>query len=396
MPQSPSKLRLITCSSDIRQVLAAFALTALITFGAILIGYFTDSLPEEHLNSLDFAIIDWFSASRLGKVLSYLRSNFIPFLKRCLFMKSTHQRRPLTKPRREVAFEKFILALSDQQLVTGMAILIAIFANHCRTSIYELNIAISLAWFSSTTHLGTLDVLHRYFRQNIVVRNWRMVGMIGMLILLIPGLVLVESYVFYTPEIPMQCARFLPRSNPDAGIGPLAATFVIMYLCTGYGSRLYKTFTSEDGSMMDPEWLIWNLLFLLFSRNSRQDRHAAIEKAINVCNTRRTLLVEARLESISNKYSLIRRMGLCIGAYSRSFLQCIAALFFFLSYGISGVVADRWLDYSVDLGEGSSTMEFGQIVPLVLLILPLLAFAEIFYGKFSPITWARSLTYVTA
>jgi hypothetical protein len=44
-------------------------------------------------------------------------------------------------------------------------------------------------------------------------------------------------------------------------------------------------------------------------------------------------------------------------------------------------VADRWLDYTVDLEEGSSTMEFGQIVPLVLLILPLLAFAEIFYGE---------------
>lgn len=380
MLQSSLHLTADSGSSDMRQVLAAFALTALITFGAILIGYFSNSLPEEHLSSLDFAVIDWFSASPLGRSLSYLRSNFVPLLRKCLLMKSPRHRKPLTKQRREVAFEKFVLALSDQQLVTGIAILVAIFSNHCRTSVYELDIAISLAWFSSTTHLGTLDVLHRYFRQNIVVRNWRMVGMVGVLILLIPGLVLVETYVFTSPGVPMQCAHFLP-TNPDAGIGPLAAVFVIMYLCTGYGSRLYKTFTSEDGSMMDPEWLIWNAILMIFSKKSSQNRHATIEKAINVCNTRRTLLVEAKVEAISTKYRFFKRLGLCIGAYSRSFLQCIAALMFFLSYGISGVVADRWLDYSVDLEEGSSTMEFGQIVPLVLLILPLLAFAEIFYGE---------------
>ena len=376
--------------SNTIQVLAAFALTAIITFSAIVIGYFTNSLPEEHLNSLDFAIIDWFSASWFGKGLAYLRSHVIPFLRKYLFMAPTRERKPLTKARREVAFEKFILALSDQQLVTGIAILIAIFANHCRTSIYELNIAISLAWFSSTTHLATLDVLHRYFRQNIVVRNWRMVGMISVLFLLIPGLVLIDKYTFFTPEIPMQCATFLPPNNDD-GIGPLAAVFVSMYLCSGYGSRLYKTFTSEDGSMVDPEWLVWNAILRVSTRKSRRDRHDTIEKAINVCNTRRTAQVEARLEALSTKYSFHCRLGLCIGAYSRSFLQCIAALSFFLSYGISGVVADRWLNYHVDLSEGSNTMEFGQIVPLVLLILPLLAFAEIFYGKSA----TRSINYVS-
>lgn len=310
-----------------------------------------------------------------------MRSRFIPFLKKCLFIKQPeHPRKPLTKQRREVAFEKFILALSDQQLVTGIAILVAIYTNHCRISVYELNIAISLAWFSSTTHLGTLDVLHRYFRQNVVVRNWRMVGMISILLLLIPGLVLVEIYVFVTPAIPMQCARFLP-SNSDLGLGPLAAVFVIVYLVVGYANRLYKTFTSEDGSMVDPEWLVWNAILRVFSKMSKPERHDAIENAIDICNARRTARIEARLEALSAKHSYIRRIGLCIGAYARSFLQCIAALFFFLSYGISGVVADRWMDFSINLEEGSNTMEFGQIVPLVLLILPMLAFAEIFYGK---------------
>lgn len=348
-----------------------------------MIGYFTESLPDEHLNSLDFAVIDWFSASLIGKALSYVRSNFFPLIKKCFFFKPpAHPKKPLTKARREVAFEKFILALSDQQLVTGIAILVAVFANHCRTSIYELNIAISLAWFSCTTHLATLNVLHRYFRKNVVVRHWRMVGMIGVLVLLIPGLVLIDIYELKAPQIPMQCYNFL-SSDSDDGIGPLASVFVISYLIVAYTSRLYKTFTSDDGSMADPEWLIWNVLLRLFSRTSKSERHTVIEKAIRVCDTRRMIHIEEKLEALSTKHRFMKRLGLCIGAYSRSFLQLIAALLFFLSYGISGVVADRWLNFSVDLEEGSSTMEFGQIVPLVLLIIPMLAYAEVFYGEFA-------------
>ena len=346
-----------------------------------MIGYFTNSLPEEHLNSLDFAVIDWFGVSSLGKALAYVGTHFVPFLHKCLFLKSPkYPKEPLTKARREVAFEKFVLALSDQQLVTGIAILVAVFANQCRVSIYELNIAITLSWFSATTHLSTLDVLHRYFRENKVVRNWRMVGMVGVLLLLTPGLVIVEIYVFVSPVVPMQCAKYLPEDD-DAGIGPLASVFVIAYLCVAYASRLYKTFTSDDGSMIDPEWLVWNFVLRIFSKLTKAERHAIVEKAINVCNTRRMVAIEQKLEELAAKPKFTKRLGLCIGAYTRSFLHLIAALTFLLSYGMSGVAATRWLDYHIDLEEESSTWGFGQIVPLILLILPMLAFAEIFYGE---------------
>lgn len=363
------------------QVLAAFTITALLTFGAIVIGYFTDSLPEEHLNSLDYAVTDRFSASPLGKALGYVRSHFIPVLKQCFFIRHPESsKKRLTKARREVAFEKFILALSDQQLVTGIAILVAIFANHCRVSVYELNVAVSLAWFSSTTHLATLDVLHRYFRQNPVVRNWRMLGMISVLILLIPALVLESVFIEAEPQIPMQCARYFPTDYLEDGIGASSSTFIILYLCVGYSVRLYKTFTHEDGSMVDPELLLWKALLRMFSNLTKPERQEIVENAIRICNTRRTIHIEDLLDSFSKRRRFFRRFGLCFGAYSRSFLQLIAALFFFLSFGVSQVVATRWGDYQVDLERDSNTMEFGQIVPLILLVIPLLAAAEIFYG----------------
>jgi hypothetical protein len=63
-------------------------------------------------------------------------------------------------PKSRKAFETFILTLSDQQLVTGLAILIAGFLK-CDISIYLFNNVWAFAWFSCTTHLATLTVLRR-------------------------------------------------------------------------------------------------------------------------------------------------------------------------------------------------------------------------------------------
>jgi hypothetical protein len=55
-------------------------------------------------------------------------------------------------------FEAVILAFSDQQLVTGLALLISIYIKGDIT-VYTSQVATSLAWFSSTIHLATLVVL---------------------------------------------------------------------------------------------------------------------------------------------------------------------------------------------------------------------------------------------
>jgi hypothetical protein len=113
------------------QVLAAFGLTALITFGAIVIGYLTDSVPREYLNSVDVVVLDNLQKSRvfkwLGKTINYAWHILTAIVRRCLFMKSQNEgkRKPSSRARREKLLEKFVLTLSDQQLVTGTAILVA-------------------------------------------------------------------------------------------------------------------------------------------------------------------------------------------------------------------------------------------------------------------------------
>lgn len=57
--------------------------------------------------------------------------------------------------------------MSDQQLVTGVAILISGYSQlQCSLSMFHWQIIVFLAWFSSMTHLSTLTFLRRYMHQH--------------------------------------------------------------------------------------------------------------------------------------------------------------------------------------------------------------------------------------
>ena len=50
-----------------------------------------------------------------------------------------------------LVIEKVALGLSDQQLLTGLAVLIAGFWTHCSISVYHFALVNDLAWFSANT-----------------------------------------------------------------------------------------------------------------------------------------------------------------------------------------------------------------------------------------------------
>jgi hypothetical protein len=78
---------------------------------------------------------------------------------------------------REVA-ERLILGFSDQQLVTGTALLLAAFirlpATNGQIRAYHFSVITDrVAWFSANTHLVTLFVLRDYFAKHLALRLWR-------------------------------------------------------------------------------------------------------------------------------------------------------------------------------------------------------------------------------
>jgi len=76
-----------------------------------------------------------------------------------------------------------VLAQSDQQLVTGTAIIIAGFMKPCSTDMYHFQIVAALAWFSASTHLASLQLLKDYLIKHTIVRNLRVVVMFLVLLI---------------------------------------------------------------------------------------------------------------------------------------------------------------------------------------------------------------------
>ena len=112
--------------------MVAFCATSIATFTTILVGYFTSYLPEILPNDV-------------GRLLLHRPREKI-------------QKEPLNISTKRHGVEAFILTLSDQQLVTGLAILIAGYVK-CDISVYSFRNVSAIAWFSCTTHLATLTVL---------------------------------------------------------------------------------------------------------------------------------------------------------------------------------------------------------------------------------------------
>jgi hypothetical protein len=89
-----------------------------------------------------------------------------------------------------------ILVLSDQQIVTGIAIMAAGFVGlrSGDTDVYHYQIVLYLAWLSSSVHLSALTFLRPFLESHPAVRSWRLVGMVVLFFMLIVGLVPTVSY----------------------------------------------------------------------------------------------------------------------------------------------------------------------------------------------------------
>ncbi|RMY83549.1 hypothetical protein D0861_07377 [Hortaea werneckii] len=106
--------------------------------------------------------------------------------------------RPRTErhPRMHRILRQTIIVLSDQQIVTGIAIMTAGFVGlrSGQISVYHYQIVLYLAWLSSSVHLSALTLLRPFLNRHTGVKVWRLVGMGALFVMLIIGLVPTVSY----------------------------------------------------------------------------------------------------------------------------------------------------------------------------------------------------------
>ena len=218
--------------------------TAYITLMMVLVHYLLD---QDHTpNPVDRVIIDW--VARVWKVLI--------------------KDQPETSYKWNKAIEDAVLMFSDQQLITGIGILVSGYTQiECSLSIYHWEMVAYLAWFSSLTHLTTLTAIRMFFRKQPTLAYWRVILMGCTIVLLAASLIptgfVAEDSDFYWMGIP-------PLANPV-----LAVPVLCLFDPTKF-QRAYRTFLNESSNQavetLQPfNWLfiVASLLFLFISYTSR-------------------------------------------------------------------------------------------------------------------------------
>ncbi|KAG9764664.1 hypothetical protein KCU73_g857, partial [Aureobasidium melanogenum] len=263
-------------------VILAFLISAYTSFAAVLIAYFTGMVEDELLTSLDRRIV------RIRSRISH-------------------------HPRIHETIRHVVLLLSDQQIVTGIAIMAAGFVglHSGQMSVYHYQIVLYLAWLSSSVHLSALTLLRPFLNEHHGLRAWRLLGMVVLFIMLIVGLVPTVSYdwgIIYSPAT--------DTSLPDA----IQATgWGIPAIC--FWGKTYSDGVNDDapiGYLILVLSYVWKTgdLFLW----PRQLYHQWIRRPVEISMT--------SLLSITAKNYLRSRKSRWLWCFRISLMACIPLLAF--------------------------------------------------------------------
>ncbi|KAK4185266.1 hypothetical protein QBC35DRAFT_525041 [Podospora australis] len=268
-----------------------------------------------------------------------------------------------------------VQALSDTQLVTGLAVLVGAMVGLYRSdgaepiSVYHFTIAMDLAWFAATTHMASLLVLKYRRRESAKQKSQRgfalklpislrLVLMVIFLGMFLRGS-LVEGYAcwFKTMRCPAKCT--LPY---ERGGEPMQWMIVnIVLIVSGYGFHLLEL------SHTIRRWWLEHLRKYIVSG-----------KPVTKFERQKTV--------IGNIKSVLRVMGGVVrityfwiwNILASEICEVLEMLTWF-SLGVYGVFQDRRYGHE-DMSDLQEHIEdrlgFGQLIPLVLLLLPVLALVE--------------------
>ena len=259
--------------------------------------------------------------------------------------------------------EKVMLSVSDQQLVTGLAILVAGYYEMMNNnlSVYHWQIVVYLAWLSSAVHIASLTLLRDVFNNNPTLRNLRVAGMLLLLALLEVAMWPIRFTDYWGGRpvgMPVRC-WWKPTQMQSSGplvVGPNWVLTVVMLLLA-YVWKLSQLFESSRGFVR--RWLV-------------AKPEAAIER----------LMRTAALGHRSGRLRWLTVIYIHFVTYAEvaeSFAASIIYLCLALPYGITLIIGNR-LSMDDEVIADEQKLTFGQLVPLFLLVLPILQVLELSLG----------------
>lgn len=347
-PSREECLRLIengvttTANSDISGigVLVAFHISAYVTFTAVLIAYALGIIDDELLSPVD----------------------------RKVFRITSRTKR---FPRSHIALRQFILTLSDNQIVTGIAILAAGFRGLVKgdISVYHYQVVLYLAWLSSSVHLSAISLLRPHLTQHYGLKTWRLVGMLVLLIMLLVGLVptISSQWGIANPEDP---------DNPDL-VESASSGWGVPAVC--FWGRTYVEGVNSDAPLgyailiLSYVWKCGDMYTgprKLYHRTIRLPVEAFMERCLSAVAKRYT-------KRRSCVYMLTFRLLLMVILPCLVMLETLVSFSASLWLSVLGLVFGTLqvvIPRNQNLASTAGTEDewgFGQLVPLVLLIQPL-------------------------
>ena len=258
--------------------------------------------------------------------------------------------------------ETITLSLSDQQLVTGLAILVAGYYETLNggLSVYHWNIVVYLAWMSSAVHIASLTLLKDVFNERPKLRNVRVAGMLLLLVLLTAAM-----WPLRRASVPIGTpVRCLWRSRPwnawldpkkhDAASLDLSWVVSVAMLVSAYIWKLSQLFSSSRGWVR--QWLV-------------AKPQAAMERMM-----RRALLSNRAKWQTRLAYYFLMYLYTISVVYAETAESFAAAIVYLCLALARGAICILWQRNSVpdEVKDGESALTFGQLVPLFFLILPAL------------------------
>ncbi|KAK1765410.1 hypothetical protein QBC33DRAFT_544239 [Phialemonium atrogriseum] len=352
-------------------VMVSFWASAAITFICIIVGYLRGTLPGVPQNEADSLI--------KGLIRQPWTCRETLFSSRPISKAHDKIPRAESGSRIEEAFESFLLSFSDQQLVTGLAMLVSMFSKGDIT-IYSFQLATAVAWFSSTIHLATLVVLRRFLRRNKWSRILRVSIMLVVVVLLLAAnSISVTTDLSHSRNRPSDAIFCAYRKTKYKGVD----LFSIIWLVYAFTTRVIQV------SVPEPSDTSRQRIFDRF--RNRLGNMPTIRDRVS---SRIAALRQQEHPSVSTKFHLaFSAIYFAHIELSSSFAWQVIWLTFSFGYGVRistdswsfcYSMAEYWQDPSSDPARcltPALQMGFGQIVPLVLLALPVLSFVGAFFGE---------------
>ena len=270
--------------------------------------------------------------------------------------------------------ESLILALSDQQLLVGISILITGFIKHCTISVHHFGIISDLAWFSSNTNLSSLVVLHIYLSEHPALRNRRVCLTLVMFVFLMVSYAFQGHRQWYDSwNIPAQCLLdgFLMHLGGEPAKYMAIRTVLLIY---NYSTSIAFIF-KNDG-----------INILLFERPvERMGRDIARlqDRIVTLISEGgwKSFLAPVLLMPAWTLVSVAKKALISIATIMESVALSLCMDIFWFSFGIWTIISHRHIPKSLIRGD-ENEWGFGQVVQILLLTSIALTFKDLYSREF--------------